>query len=228
MSSAIVHPTHTNTRVKKKAGDPHSRKVKIVCGRCNNGCMGRLQEQAKSLLIPLINGQPAFLDRGAQTTLSAWISMLAMAADLVEPDKSVISKSEHQWLYSKRTAPLNWAIWIGDYKREAWKGHMVHNAMALSNLEHVPEIDEDGVARQNTQATTFVVGRIYAHVVSSVFASVPRKIRLHSPGVLKLRRIWYPSLSPHAWPPPTLSDAEADAISDEFFNRVRSRMVQGG
>jgi hypothetical protein len=227
-SSTSFHPTYTKRKVKKEPGDPHSRKVKIVCTTCNSGWMSKIQEQVKPILIPLINGEPTTLDRTAQSAVSAWVCMAMMAANLVEPDKSVILATEHQWPYSKRTVPLNWAIWIGDFHRQNWKGHMVHNVMALSNAEHVPKVDEMGVARQNTQSSTFVVGRLYIHVVSSLIASVPRNIRLNSPGATKLRRIWYPALSPIQWPPTALDDTEADAIANEFFDRVKAQMDQNG
>src|ERR1039457_52556 len=39
-------------------GDAQSRRLRIVCRCCNNGWMGKLQEHAKDILIPLISGQP--------------------------------------------------------------------------------------------------------------------------------------------------------------------------
>lgn len=225
-ASSIIHADRTVAHVKKQGGDPHSRKVKVVCGGCNSGWMSQLQERAKPILIPLINGQPTVLDLKKQAIISAWVSMAMIVADLVDPDKSAVSTADHKYFYEKQMAPLNWAIWIGDYERDLWKGHMVHNVMALSDAEHIPEVDEDGVARQNTNASTFVVKRLFIHVISSQISSFARRVRLKSPGTPKLRKIWYANAAPIKWPPPTLNDVEADGVARDFFERARAQLLK--
>jgi hypothetical protein len=122
-SSSLIHPTRIKTLVKKEPGDPHSRRVKVVCGSCNNGWMSKLQESAKPILIPLIKGEHAILDRDSQAVISAWVSMAVIVADSAEPDKSAIHETDRQWLYRNKSAPMNWTIWLGDFSRRAWKGH---------------------------------------------------------------------------------------------------------
>jgi hypothetical protein len=90
--SATLHPTRSDFRRKKVAGDLRSRRLRVVCRSCNNGWMSRLQERAKPLLLPLIKGESTAFTYDEQELLAAWITMSIMVAEQFDPYKAVSTK----------------------------------------------------------------------------------------------------------------------------------------
>lgn len=218
----IVYPTHSETTTKKRGGDVRSTRVKCVCGPCNSGWMGDLQEAAKPIAIPLIRGQPILLDKSAQNTICAWIAMSVIAADLTQPEKSAIPDTDRKWLYEKRTAPLKWRIWIGDYERSEWPIHIARHLVALTE-EPVPNAAPLTLPEPpNTQAMTYVTGRLFVHVISTPVEKAVMRWGYGPRGNAVLRKL-QPYREAISWPArPVMNDKDAHAISNAFFNRVTS------
>jgi hypothetical protein len=208
--SVIVHQTHSEPRRKKRSGDPRSRRLRVVCKPCNTGWMGKLQERAKSYLLPLIHGDAASLDTTAQTAVSAWITMFVMVAEYFDPSKVATSQEQRSYFLENGTPPSNWKIWIGDYDRGNWAGHLVHFAVPILSEHHIPEIMDNYLPRPNTQTMTFTVGRLYGHVASSV-TDIFENWRLTRTDLLA--QIW--SI---AWPLITMTDRDADQIAAAFHH----------
>jgi hypothetical protein len=54
----VLNEDNTRTRNSKKmSGDPRSKKLRIVCNKCNNGWMSDLQNATKPILTPLLHHQ---------------------------------------------------------------------------------------------------------------------------------------------------------------------------
>src|SRR5438477_5572571 len=71
-------------------GGAFSKKIKVVCGRCNSGWMSRLEKKAGPILRQLFLASPAApvrLDRGEQDVLARWAAKTAV----------VISAIDHQY-----------------------------------------------------------------------------------------------------------------------------------
>jgi hypothetical protein len=215
--SSIYFPSHESTTVKKRGGDPRGQTVKSVCGRCNNEWMSKLQERAKPLLIPLVRGETITLSPEAQEIIAAWVAMFVMVAENAEPTKIAISQWHRTYFYATRTVPDHWGIWIGNYQRGHWVGHLVHNVAPITLPSNIPKPNDAGLYPPNTQTTTFVVGQLYVHAGST---SLPEAFEFVGAGTARLTRIW-PVNDAVIWPPPVLSDQEADIIANAFFNRVQ-------
>ena len=71
--SAVVHSdlSKNTVDIRKREGDPHSRKLKIACRDCNNGWMSRLQTNAKPYLVPMLLGKEVSLYKNGQAALVA-------------------------------------------------------------------------------------------------------------------------------------------------------------
>jgi hypothetical protein len=136
--SVTVHRNHSEQRREKRSGDPRSRRLRVVCKPCNTGWMGKLRERAKPYLLPLIHGEVTSIDATAQTVVSAWITMFAMIAEYFDPSKVAISQEQRSYFLENRTPPQKWKIWIGDYERGNWTGHLVHFAVPISS-EHASQ-----------------------------------------------------------------------------------------
>src|SRR5438045_8454454 len=61
VAATIVSPWGHEERVSRRTGDPHSRRIKCVCGECNNVWMSQLQEATKPFLIQTLKGEPTSL-----------------------------------------------------------------------------------------------------------------------------------------------------------------------
>jgi hypothetical protein len=221
--SATVHETHAEFGHKKHGGDLRSRTLRDVCKSCNNGWMSQLQQRAKPYLLPLVFGDVTAFDARAQEILSAWVAMFVMVAEHFDRYKVVSSQKERSFLWKRQKAPANWKIWIGDFEKKNWKGHLARFCVPISSKKHRIKRMDNGLPRPNTQAVTFVVGRLYVHVASPV-TDIFEKYR---PDLLV--QIWPVRRNIVAWPPTTMTDRDADRIAaafHRFSGEVGRRMVE--
>jgi hypothetical protein len=66
--------------------------------------------------------------------------MFAMIAEYFDPSKVAISQEQRSYFLENGTPPQKWKIWIGDYERGNWTGHLVHFAVPISSEHDLPEI----------------------------------------------------------------------------------------
>src|SRR6266478_112392 len=128
----INRPGEPNTAsARLRAGDPLHSKVRVVCETCNNGWMSMIQERAKPILIPLIQGKATILGIEAQQTVASWCAMATMTGEFLDkdpvPGTIAVSQAEREWLWKNGIPPLEgWRIWITRYQRHKWPGRWVH------------------------------------------------------------------------------------------------------
>lgn len=216
--SSIVHQTRTEAKAYSRTGDPHSRRLRVACKRCNTGWMSQLQEHTKAILIPLVTGTPITLDAYAQRRVAAWAAMAIMVAEYDEPDKIAIPTEDRDYLRGHRDAPPNWKIWIGHYERGDWVGHWLHNVLPVVAKKDAARTQTNEIPAPNTQTTTFVVGQLYIHAISSSFPKVVDLFRFVGSASDKIACIWPGPDTAIDWPLRTLTDVEADRITNTFFN----------
>jgi hypothetical protein len=224
--SATVHETHAEFGHQKHGGDLRSRTLRVVCKSCNNGWMSQLQQRAKPYLLPLILGDVTAFDARAQEILSAWVAMFVMVAEHFDRYKVVSSQKERRFLWKNQKTPSNWKIWIGDFQKKNWKGLLARFCVPISSKKHRIKRMDNRLPRPNTQAVTFVVGRLYVHVVSSV-TDIFEDWHLYRPDLLV--QIWPVRRNIVAWPLTTMTDRDADGIAaafHHFSDEVGRRMVE--
>ena len=202
-----------------KAGDPLRSKVRVVCVDCNSQWLSRIQKCSKHFLVPLIKGEPTVLGKDAQQQVAAWCAMATMTAEFIDRDPNTVAvpQSDRDWLQNNGTAPTGWRIWIAHYQRHRWSAQWVHFTLpilAAKDMSDQPTADFDP---PNTQTTTFVVGNLYVHVMSSVdpdnISNFATSLSLDFPLLVGL----FPQkASVIAWPPKGMSDRDADAVASAF------------
>jgi hypothetical protein len=225
--SATVHETYAEFRHKKHGGDLRSRTLRVVCKSCNNGWMSQLQQRTKPYLLPLTSGDVTAFDARAQEILSAWVATFVMVAEHFDRYKVVSSQKERRFLCKNQKAPANWKIWIGDFEKKNWKGHLARFCVPISSKEHRIKRMDNGLPRPNTQTVSFVVGRLYVHVASSATDIFEN---WHLDRCDLLVQIWPVRRNIVAWPPTTMTDRDVDGIAAAFHrlsNEVGRRMVEG-
>jgi hypothetical protein len=187
--------------------------------------MSRLQEKAKPILLPLILGRPSLITKKDQEVISAWSAMFVAVAEFIDKtgDRIAISPKDRLHLKEIGLPPKsNWKVWIGHYERDKWGGTLIRNTIPMISPNHIPNRSDDGRDLPNTQTTTFIICKLYVHVLSSDIAGIPRSQDFKGAARKALFRVWPFRESPLSWPPPTkLTDADAAGVAYAFIEHAR-------
>ena len=116
------------------------------------------------------------------------------------------------------SAPNDWRIWIGRYERRAWRGQWIHAGLPVLDTKNLPSVATLDERLPNTQTTAFVIGKLYAFVMSSAFPELPRlwDWRTAPRALSCLRRIWPIRGFPLPWPPDDMTDTDAESFATAF------------
>jgi hypothetical protein len=223
---------------KPRIGSIFTKRLKVVCGKhddttkCNGSWMSQMEIAAKPSLIPLLQAEKIILDANAQKSLAFWIAVKTIVAEYFLPKKVAIPAAERKFVWENKKPPSsNWAIWLARYDGEAFKPAVWrHHAWRLTWMPPgtqglLPRSAINDAVVSNTQSTTFVIGRLFIHVISSAEAGAVGGFS--GPIGNKLIRLWPTpkggflklSAQPIQWPPPDgLLDDEVKFVADAFFN----------
>ena len=128
-------------------------------------------------------------------------------------------------------APPGWKVWIARYIPHRWPGRWLHFTVPILEGSDVSGDPADRLKPVNTQSTTFIIGEVTVHTLSS--ASQPIVDRWQWPAESRLNwlaaRISPARESMLAWPPESLRDDEADLVANGFSRMIdaASRSVTG-
>ena len=218
-------PDRAETSIVKRQGDTQSRTVRRVCVNCNGGWMSALQERAKPIIVPLLSACRGVLTRKQQTTLAAWAAMTTMTAEQIDERKMTVSQEDREYLMQHGEAPGHWRIWLADYRCERRKSRYDFRCAPLYLAgEIVPDQPYAGPATPNTQASTFVLGRLLVHTFcSTAIRSQVARWRFRSPVCAPaMQQIWRVRTPRIQWPPTvTLDDRGAEHVAEAFYKQVR-------
>ena len=206
--------------IRHREGDPLSRQLRVVCGAtkrraegCNNGWMGKLQETAKDIVIPLIKGDTYCLTKEHQRTLASWCAMTVMVAECLAKDQGAVTYSERNSLKTSGEPPSNWKIWIARYARHDWPSDWVHRSIRVSDT-NVPNPADCTLPLPNTQFTTIIVGQLLIHAASCEDQSIIDGFNFEPWTNNLLVPIWPNQHTAVFWPPYAISDNQAIQIAE--------------
>ena len=145
----IVNAKSFNFATGKISGkDVGVKTINIICKSCNGGWMATLQEQAKPILVPLLEGKSHVLDRDEQAVLSRWYAMFTAVNEADNPaGVYTIPLAERIALTSGKPLPPDWRIWIGRHNLTVNGGR---------GVSHLP--DRPGTAARLVQRTAAIFG----------------------------------------------------------------------
>jgi hypothetical protein len=145
--------------------------------------------------------------------------MATMTAEFIDRDPNTIAvpQSQRDWLMNTATAPPGWRIWLTSYRRHKWPAQWVHLTLPILEAKDIPDEQSTDYVPPNTQTTTFVVGQLYVHVMSSVNPDNINKWATMLPRAEWLLVPLFPQKESFiAWPPTSIADRQADAIASAF------------
>jgi len=220
---AIIAKTPTEEvhgPVRTRAGDALNSQVRIVCGPCNSGWMGQIQERARPYLVPLFDGHESILDSNAQTRIATWATMATMTGEHLSYDTESVAvpQSERDWFRKNGVPPDNWRILIGRYQRQAWREQWRHVSIPIYSAKDIPGRKASNRREPNHQATTFTVGQLYVHVFSGHFRNLIMDWDWRTAPRARscLTQIWPIQFPLAMWPTQDMTDADAEAFSMSF------------
>jgi hypothetical protein len=209
---AQIAASGVTSKPSKRSGHPASRRVKCVCGACNNGWMSGIVEAVKPILGRLVKGETCRLMPSDQAKLAAWIATSVIVSEFENQANVTIPASHRDWLWKQHNAPPEWKIWIGDFERRNWPAHWIHHSLSVTSLDEPPpkKVDE---GPPNTQTTTYSVGRLFVHALSSGVAGGALNFQFQGRDLMVLRRLWPANTFSLKWPSPVMNDRDADRIA---------------
>jgi len=107
---------------------PFTETARIVCRPCNNGWMAQLESLAKSILVPMLAGEPAVLDQERQRVLATWALKTAIIVDHAQrpPWKPTSMPAEYRHIAQTSSPSNNVAVWLASslepplYRSRLW------------------------------------------------------------------------------------------------------------
>lgn len=90
--------------------------VNAVCARCNNGWMSQLEERARPMLLPMLQGRGRELHREGQRTLASWALKTSMMFEHTQgPHRRVIPREEYTYLLEHGQPSERIVVWMATY-----------------------------------------------------------------------------------------------------------------
>jgi hypothetical protein len=187
-------------------GHTGSRKVRVVCKKCNNEWMADIDEAAKPHLIC---DRSAGIDRSQQQTLATFLTKIVMTSEYAKPRDRAVPREQREQFYLNPIPLPRWHMWIGRYHGLLWSELMMfHHMVRLLDSSEKPT----GGSR-NTHSTVIGMGSLLALVIGTSRKDLTFELRDNDGSALV--RIWPIRSDTIRWPPVNvIGDAEADVIAN--------------
>ncbi|WP_342714432.1 hypothetical protein AAFG22_14745 [Bradyrhizobium sp. B024] len=195
-----------------REGAPHRVQLKIACEKCNSGWMNHLQDNAKPLLIELINARWPIISEDHLGHLARWATMVTMSLEFADL-KTVTTTADDRLAFKEHAVnnpPYNWQVYLG-LGGDAWStGAFWHRSLLVFDGNATNAIGK----RPNMQVTTFHIGRSFFHTISGPADMTPNP-ELYAFD-LGIKQIWpLPVVVPQA--PTILLNLGVARASTKFF-----------
>jgi hypothetical protein len=196
---------------KHRPGEVKSKRLKVVCGACNNGWMGRIEEQTKHILEPMIKGEFIILDHSNQLQLATWLTLKIVVAE--HNLNKHVSNIETRKAFKQTPAPLHgMRIWIAQCGEDGWQSAYWRHSACLRLSE--PPRDSAKLDRSdNSQSITFGIGDLFIHAHHTTVSGLDLDCQF--PDRLAILPLWPIINQRIVWPPlRKISALEANSISN--------------
>jgi hypothetical protein len=190
---------------------PFELTVRAVCGRCNNGWMAELEEEAKLVMEGMLAGRGRVLHSGAQRTLAKWATKTAMMQDLQWiPRARAIFPGHYLHLYEEGEPAPGTQVWLAAYSA-------AQAAVAGVAALEVGTTANPNPERRNLFVWTFTVGRLAFQVLGTT-----------DPVLAGLEVNWQNARVLRLWPAgPSVTWTSAPALNDIGLAQFREYIISG-
>lgn len=183
-------------------GSMINKKVRAVCGRCNNGWMSGIETAAIPALKRLMFGAQHVIDPKEQLSIVHWVLLKLFVSEFDKPSSPTFTGATRRAFQEERAIPENLFIYAMAYDGGVPPGHgkwcagLTRQAIWIGEKGTEPAILADGSMQRNTVSATFGVGLVAFHIFHSyTLAVTPRSHPVFA------RDLWPPSGASLNWPP---------------------------
>ena len=186
---------------KVRNGSPHQLKLRILCNKCNES-MGKIQENAKPILIKLLKGNWPEWNKSSIEIIATWVTMVTISIEFADRKTQTVSDEERAEFRNSLLPGKNFLVYIGLCNTGYSAASFWHRAGCFLND------DSDNISKKaNTQTTTLYFGKTFFHVFSSSKIYLePEEYAIE----LGMRQIW---------PSPIISPMRPLVFDDNGVNR---------
>ncbi|SDG27200.1 hypothetical protein [Pseudonocardia oroxyli] len=181
---------------RRQNGAIRAHRQRIVCSPCNNGWMSALETSAKTILKPMMFGEPRALSPSDQASLALWADKTAMVNEFGHRPSVTVSADQRRDLYQQQPAPHT-RVWLARFHDTHANLHSLRNGLTV--------FPRDGVnPGPNLRTDTFLVGRVLFHVLgaSDDIAAQFVEMDITRPNAkFQLIQIWPAAQEAVSWPP---------------------------
>src|SRR6266702_2501767 len=167
-----------------RPGRTVTKKLRVVCKKCNETWMSKIETDTKPVLSLIIKGEPITLGRAQRYQLAKWIALKVMVSEQNVPKDAVITQAERSAFMEAGAMPVGLKIVIAQIDNEKWRNSYSRHAATLSASPH-PPIGAEG---KNVQTTTFGIGTLL--VFCSVITFSGLDFRFEAKTVDALACLW--------------------------------------
>jgi hypothetical protein len=161
----IDNPRMIVKRGRQRSGSPLRQSLRVVCEPCNTGWMSRVQEASKPILAPLIEGTFRALSLNEALIVTRMAVLMTMTYEFADPETIVTSQATRTTFKNTLSPPPNWIVVLAPYAGSNLHCAIYHKSGAVT-LPSIP-------APLNAQTTTFAVGALMLHTLSTPDWALP-------------------------------------------------------
>jgi len=172
------------------------------------------QNLAKPIAERIIQGHAVTLSASDQKVLSMWVLMTVIVSEWSDPEYQAVPEGDRRFMWSMQSPPAHWKIFLGLHPEGVKDPYLHHESAAFPNGSG----DNDAL---NTQATSYTVGNLYVHAVSSTIPAVVDGFKINLWGCPRLVQLWPIINAPQGWPPlVSLSRNDAERIAWAMYDYI--------
>jgi hypothetical protein len=177
-----------------------------------------IDEPARVVMIPLIEGQSIRLTPDQQRIVANWATLKAIVAEYDQSGHVVTHHMQRKRLMQKLLPPdEGWTVWIGDHARTPKGAFHWGSFPALILPNHIAAKRKSRRANYyNCAASSWIVGRLFIQVMRSPHRKFISRWRFSTPSGGVLYRIWPPAGASIVWPPPSMTARDVDYAVGAF------------
>lgn len=206
--SAVFVPHRAGPVIRSETKRPHKGQAHqtrhfVVCKRCNNEWMSRLESRTKPVLKPLLKGKSKNLGKRELKILARWIALKTLVNEQAHEGQHSIPESDHEIIRGNKRLPDHWYIWIGH--SDGWRepGNSYHSAKITRSKG--PDGEELGLY---PSVTLWLIGYFVAFVL--ILPGGRSALDFSNLGDV-LQLVFPPGPTP-VWPPQKRLDHETLAV----------------
>ena len=113
-----------------------NKQLKIVCEKCNNGWMSKIETESKEVLTSLILNKPITLRQEQMGLLVKWIILRNIIGEYTDKiENRAIRATERHRFAKRKSSTSEWKIWIAKINAPNWKFRFIQDGIFFGSLE---------------------------------------------------------------------------------------------